>query len=126
IACGNNQQNDQQGSQQNEAQNSQQQYPEQELGWSLSAQTYTFKEFTFSEAVDKAKTAGLQSVEAYNGQELGGGIAGNFDFNMDEDTRQAILKQLDEKGMKLVAFGVVTGNTEEEWKQLFAFADAMG
>lgn len=126
IACGNNQQNDQQGSQQNEAQNSQQQYPEQELGWSLSAQTYTFKEFTFSEAVDKAKTAGLQSVEAYNGQELGGGIAGNFDFNMDEDTRQAILKQLDEKGMKLVAFGVVNGNTEEEWKQLFAFADAMG
>ncbi len=103
-----------------------QSYPEKKLGWSLSAQTYTFKEFTFFEAVDKAKSAGLQSVEAYNGQELGGGMAGKFDYKMDAATQKAILKELRKKGVKLVAFGVVNGNTEAEWKQLFAFADAMG
>ena len=126
IACVNNQQQNEQSNQQTEMQATQSQYPEQELGWSLSAQTYTFKEFTFAEAVDKAKAAGLQSVEAYNGQQLGGGIAGNFDFRMDDTTQQAVTNLLREKGIKLVAFGVVNGSTEEEWQQLFAFADAMG
>lgn len=102
------------------------QYPEEELGWHLSAQTYTFKEFTFFEAVDKAKAANLLSVEAYNGQEIGGGIPGKFNYGMDEATRNAILQQLEQKGMKLYAFGVVNGNTEEEWNQLFAFAKSMG
>jgi len=104
----------------------QQQFPEQELGWSLSAQTYTFKEFSFFEAVDKAKSSGLLSVEAYNGQELGGGLTGKFEFKMDTVTRQAVLQQLDDKGMALVAFGVVNGDTDEEWEQLFAFAHTMG
>src|SRR5690606_14611469 len=103
-----------------------QQYPEKKLGWTLSAQTYTFKEFTFFEAVDKAKSAGLQSVEAYNGQEIGGGIAGKMDYKMEPATRKAILKQLKKEGVKVLAFGVVNGNTEDEWRQLFEFADAMG
>jgi len=102
------------------------QLPEKKLGWYLSAQTYTFNRFTFFEAVDKTISAGLHSVEAYNGQEIGGGIAGKMDFKMPAEQRQAILKALKKKGVKLCAFGVVNGNTEEEWRQLFEFAKAMG
>ncbi|WP_353196774.1 sugar phosphate isomerase/epimerase [Parapedobacter defluvii] len=102
------------------------QQPEKKLGWHLSAQTYTFNRFTFFEAVDKTLQAGLNSVEAYPGQELGGGLEGVMDYNMDAAQRKAILRALKKKKVKLCAFGVVNGNTEEEWKQIFEFAKAMG
>ena len=102
------------------------QQPEKKLGWTLSAHTYTFKQFTFFEAVDKALQAGLTSVEAYPGQKLGGGMEGTMDYQMDAAQRKAILRALKKKKVKLQAFGVVKGNTEAEWKQLFAFAKAMG
>ncbi len=102
------------------------QQPEEKLGWYLSAQTYTFNRFTFFEAVDKSIGAGLKSVEAYNGQEIGGGIEGRMDYKMEPSKRKAILKELKKRGVQLCAFGVVNGDTEEEWKQLFEFAKAMG
>lgn len=103
-----------------------QQQPERKLGWHLSAQTYTFNRFTFFEAVDKTLGAGLTSVEAYPGQALGGDMEGTMDYNMEPAKRKAILKALKEKGVKLCAFGVVNGNNEEEWIQIFEFAKAMG
>jgi len=103
-----------------------QQQPERKLGWTLSAQTYTFNRFTFFEAVDKTLSAGLHSVEAYPGQQLGGDMEGAMDYNMDAAKRKAILKALKEKGVKLSAFGVVNGNNEAEWTQIFEFAKAMG
>ena len=102
------------------------QQPEKKLGWYLATQTYTFNRFTFFEAVDKTLSAGLNAVEAFNGQEIGGGIEGAMDYKMEPGKRKAILKVLKKKGVKLCAFGVVNGNTEEEWKQLFEFAKAMG
>lgn len=102
------------------------QYPEEKLGWYLSAQTYTFNRFTFFEAVDKAIQAGLHSVEAYPGQEIGGGIEGKMDYKMDEAKRKAILKALKKKKVKVCAFGVVNADNEADWRQLFAFAKAMG
>lgn len=102
------------------------QQPEKKLGWSLSTQTYTFNRFSFFEAVDKTLEAGLNSVEAYPGQKLGGGMEGEMDYNMDAAQRKAILRALKKKKVKLCAFGVVNGNTEEEWKQIFEFAKAMG
>ncbi|SEK95623.1 sugar phosphate isomerase/epimerase family protein [Parapedobacter koreensis] len=101
------------------------QQPEKKLGWYLSAQTYTFNRFTFFEAVDKTLGAGLNSVEAFNGQEIGGGIEGKMDYKMDAEKRKAILKALKKKKVKLCAFGVVNGTTDEEWRQLFEFAKAM-
>ncbi len=102
------------------------QQPEKKLGWYLSTQTYTFNRFTFFEAVDKTIAAGLNSVEAFNGQEIGGGIEGRMDYKMEPAKRKAILKELKKRKVKLCAYGVVNGNTEEEWRQLFEFAKAMG
>ncbi|MEC3878824.1 sugar phosphate isomerase/epimerase family protein [Parapedobacter sp. 10938] len=103
-----------------------QQQPEKKLGWYLSAQTYTFNRFTFFEAVDKTLSAGLKSVEAYPGQQLGGGMGGVMDYKMDAAKRKAILKALKKEGVKLCAFGVVNGSNEAEWTQIFEFAKAMG
>ncbi|WP_353131129.1 sugar phosphate isomerase/epimerase family protein, partial [Parapedobacter pyrenivorans] len=54
------------------------------------------------------------------------GIEGSMDYKMDAEKRKAILKALKKKGVKLYAFGVVNGDNEAEWKQLFEFAKAMG
>ncbi|WP_353130938.1 sugar phosphate isomerase/epimerase family protein, partial [Parapedobacter pyrenivorans] len=54
------------------------------------------------------------------------GIEGSMDYKMDAEKRKAILKALKKKGVKLYAFGVVNGDNETEWKQLFEFAKAMG
>ncbi len=100
--------------------------PESKLGWKLGAQAYTFRLFTFFEAIDKMDTCGLKYVEAFRSQTIGGGIPGKMDFKMNKETQQLVLKKLKEKGVTLMAFGVVNGLNDEEWRQLFVFCKAMG
>lgn len=102
------------------------QAPENRLGWKLGAQAYTFNRFTFFEAIDKIDSCGLKYVEAFSRQPIGGGIGGIMDYHMDVSARQQILQKLKEKGVKLVAYGVVKANNEADWRQLFEFGKAMG
>lgn len=101
-------------------------YPESKLGWKLAVQTSTFRRFTFFESIDKIKACGLSYVEGFTGQEIGGGLPGKTDYHMDKATRDKILQMLREKGVKFVAYGVVTPHTEADWRQLFDFGKAMG
>lgn len=100
--------------------------PESKLNWNLGAQAWTFHHFTFFEAIDKIKECGLSYVEAFPGQTIGGGIEGKMDYNMPVAKQKAILKILKEKKVKLISFGVVGADSEEEWKKLFEFAKTMG
>lgn len=94
----------------------------EKLGWRLGSQAYTFKEFTFAEALDKLKSIDLKYVEAYPGQKIGGDIEGNIHHSMDANTRAKVKQLLDEKGIKLVCYGVVSGKDEAEWRSIFDFA----
>ncbi|MBA4168087.1 MAG: sugar phosphate isomerase/epimerase [Chitinophagaceae bacterium] len=102
-----------------------QQDPEGRWGWKLGSQAWTFNKFTFFEAVDKIKSCGLSFVEAFPGQPLGGGLEGDMDFHMPTEKRQRILAMLKEKGVKMIAFGVVNAKDPEDWKKLFEFAKNM-
>jgi sugar phosphate isomerase/epimerase len=98
----------------------------EDMGWMLGAQAYTFNRFTLSEALDKMDSCGINYVECYSSQRIGGGIEGTTDFKMDA-TKRAQLKALFKKKHKqLVAYGVVTPKDETEWQQVFAFAKDMG
>ncbi|TXK45731.1 sugar phosphate isomerase/epimerase [Pontibacter qinzhouensis] len=103
-----------------------QKHPEAKLGWELGAQAYTFKNFTFYEALSKIDSCGLKYVEAYPGQPLGGGLEGKMDIRMEAEKRQQLLAMLKKKGIKMKAFGVVSPGNAEDWRQLFIFAKAMG
>uniref|UniRef100_UPI003216D82F sugar phosphate isomerase/epimerase family protein n=1 Tax=uncultured Draconibacterium sp. TaxID=1573823 RepID=UPI003216D82F len=94
--------------------------------WKLGVQSYSFHRFTFTEAVDKAHQLGLNYIEVYYGQPLGEGMEGTMDFKMDKETRKQVLKYAKSKKVKIIASGVVICKDEQEWKQLFEFADAMG
>src|SRR6478672_4836025 len=71
-------------------------YPESKLGWKLGSQAYTFKKYSFFEAIDKIDSCGLKYVEAFPTQTIGGGVEGKMDFKMDEKSRDLILKKLQE------------------------------
>lgn len=103
-----------------------QKHPEAKLGWKLGSQAYTFKEFTFFEAIDKIDSCDLKYVEAFPGQTLGGGMEGKMDYKMPEEKRKEILARLKKKGIKMVAFGVISLDNENDWRQLFEFGKAMG
>ncbi len=102
------------------------QVPEEKLGWKLGAQAYTFKEFTFFEAIEKIKSCGLSFVEAFPGQEIGGGIPGVMGTDLSEQSRIAILEKLDQEGVELISYGVVGAKGREQWLDLFEFANRMG
>ncbi len=97
-----------------------------QMGWKLGVQSYTFHKFSYQQAVDKANQLGLNYIEVYFGQDLGEGMDGAMDYNMDKSTRSAILKYAKSKNVKIFACGVAVCSSEEEWDQLFKFADNMG
>jgi sugar phosphate isomerase/epimerase len=98
----------------------------EDLDWKLGVQAYTFKNFTFAEALDKIKSIDLEYVEAYPGQKIGGGIEGTMHYNMDAETRNKVKQLLDSKGIEMVAYGVVSGQNEQDWRNLFEFTQDMG
>jgi sugar phosphate isomerase/epimerase len=100
--------------------------PEEKLGWKLGAQAYSFRLFTFFDAIQKVDSCNLKYIEAFPGQTIGGGIEGKMDFNMPAEKRNQILALLKDKGITLHAFGVVRADSPESWRQLFVFAKAMG
>jgi sugar phosphate isomerase/epimerase len=102
------------------------QQKEAKLGWKFGAQAYSFRLFTLAEALDKMDSCGFQYVECYPGQTIGGGIEGKMDYKMDAAKRAQVLDLLKSKKKTLMAFGVVNGNNEDEWRQIFEFAKAMG
>lgn len=100
--------------------------PEDKAGWKLGAQAYSFRLFPFAEALRKIDSCGLKYVEAYPGQTIGGGLDGKMDFSMDVATRQAVKKLIKDRGLTVVAYGVINPKTDEDWKALFEFAKDMG
>jgi sugar phosphate isomerase/epimerase len=97
-----------------------------ELGWEVGFQAYTFHKFTFTEALLKGDSIGLTIVEAYPGQEIGGGIEGTTEFTMDQETRNKLKELLAARGMQMKAYGVAVPEDSAGWKQLFDFAKDMG
>ncbi len=100
--------------------------PETALGWKLGAGTYTFNRFTFFEAIDKIDSCGLKYAEIFPEHIIGGGINGTMDYNMNADTRNAVLKKINDKGITIIAYGVVTPKSDSAWRKLFEFGKLMG
>lgn len=97
-------------------------------GWRLGSQAYTFRLFTFYEAVEKVASAGMDWIEAYPGQRLNPEkpeLRMNHDLPPEE--RAEVKKMLEQMGVKVVNYGVVgLPNDEEKCRQVFDFARDMG
>jgi len=96
------------------------------LEWKLGVQLWTFHNFPFVTAIEKADSAGIKFIEAFPGQPMGGDFKDTFGIGMSADSRTKVKDLLAKKGITLVAFGVVVPQTPAEWKKTFDFAKDMG
>lgn len=95
--------------------------------WNLGMQTYTFREYTMLESIDKVAELGLLKIEAYSGQKVGAEFGDmKFDYKSSEEARMAVKEKLDEAGVELVAyyFGHLGGD-EAVAREVFEFAGDM-
>ena len=96
------------------------------LGWQLGVHSYTFKNFTIFEAIDKNKSLGLKHMGISGGVRLDAKRSPRT-MELGEQDLQAIRKKLDEAGIKLVNMGVVQLPADEAAsRKAFEFAKKMG
>lgn len=96
--------------------------------WQLSVQTWTFHKYSFLESVEKADSLGIEYLEVYPGQKIGGAIPGVFSYTLDRDARDKLKQYLKYKNIRVVALGVVDKHyyNKDNLEQFFAFAKYMG
>ncbi|RYG05195.1 MAG: sugar phosphate isomerase/epimerase [Chitinophagaceae bacterium] len=95
--------------------------------WKLGVQLWTFKNFPFVTAIEKADSAGIKFIEAFPGQKLGGDFKDSaFTPDMSAESRAKVKQLLSSKGMRLVAFGVTGAKDAAGWDKLLSFAKDMG
>jgi len=94
----------------------------EKLGWRLGCQAYSFRMFTFHEAVDKVQSLGLHYIEMYPGQKLSAEQPDvRTNQSMSPEVRKQVKQKLADAGVKLVNFGVTGAN-----RSTFEFAKDMG
>lgn len=95
-------------------------------GFKLGVQMWTFKEFSFSDALNKMDSSGIKNIEAFIGQNLGGGLTGKYGLDMSGDTRTKLKALLAKHGIQAVAMGVIVPKNKQEWIKTFELAKDMG
>ena len=94
--------------------------------WKLGVQMWTFRMFTFADALDKVDSAGIKYIEAFWGQPLGAGMKDSFGIRMSDESKAKLKQLLQQKGISIVAMGVIVPNTRDEWKKAFDLAKEFG
>jgi sugar phosphate isomerase/epimerase len=94
--------------------------------WKIGVQMWTFRVFTFAEALNKVDSAGVKYIEAFWGQPLGAGMKDSFGVRMSDDSKAKLKEMMKSKGISIVAMGVIVPKTREEWKQAFDLAKEFG
>lgn len=92
----------------------------------LGVQMWTFRMFTVTDALNKVDSAGIKHIEAFWGQKLGGDMKGEFGINMSADDKEKLKKLLQAKGIDIVAMGVISPGSKEEWVKAFDLAKDFG
>jgi sugar phosphate isomerase/epimerase len=94
----------------------------------VAVQCWTFRKFSFFEALEKIKELGIRFVQPYPGQLLDGKDPNlRFDHNLPDDQIERIKRRLRELDLVLVGYGVVGfENTEESARKVFEFARKLG
>jgi len=100
----------------------------EKLGWQLGCQAYTFRLFTFYEAVEKVASLGLHCIEAYPSQKLSKQKPElKINESMSAATRKEVKTRLADAGVKLLNFGVCgLPKDEKACRKTFEFAVQMG
>lgn len=97
----------------------------EDFGWKLCVGSYTFRLFTFEEALNKVDSLGVRYIEMATKQQISEAIEGTTEYIMDETTQKRILKLCADRNIKILSYGVINGKDEEDWETIFKFAKNM-
>ena len=94
----------------------------------VAMQCWTYRRYSFFEAVEKTKALGIKYLQAYSGQPLSAeDKAAVFSHLMTDPQIDLVRKKLAEAGMEVVGYGVVDiGRTEPEMRKAFEYARKIG
>jgi sugar phosphate isomerase/epimerase len=94
----------------------------------VAMQCWTYRKYTFYEAVEKTRALGIRYLQAAPSQALSPGEKeARFDHQMSDAQIEKVRKKLSESGMEVVSYGVVDlGRTEAGMRRVFDFARKMG
>jgi len=95
-------------------------------GFKLGIQMWTFRMFSFSDALDKVDSSGIKNIEAFIGQNLGGGMTGKYGLDMSPETLAKLKALLNKHGIQAVAMGVIVPKNKTEWIKTFELAKNLG
>lgn len=90
--------------------------------WKLGVQLWTFRMYTISEALQKADSCGIKYIEAFWGQALGAGTKDTFGISMTQAGRDKLKELLKSHNIQMVAMGVISPGTKDEWVEAFKLA----
>jgi len=94
--------------------------------WKIGVQMWTFRMFSFADALNKVDSAGIKNIEAFWGQPLGADMKDSFGINMSDASKTKLKQLLQSKSIQIVAMGVISPDTKEEWKKAFDLAKEFG
>lgn len=96
--------------------------------WKTGIQTYTFHQYTLTEALEKSEELGLRYAEAFFFQSLGAGFPDSayLNFDLPAEHIELLKRKINDHGINLYAFGVAFYDSEEDWQKFFRFASEMG
>src|ERR1700726_3209449 len=87
--------------------------PDAVTDWKIGVQMWTFRMFSFADALKKLDSAGVKYTEAFFGQKLGADMNGSFGFDMSAETRAKLKELLKTRGGKIMPMGVITPRNRE-------------
>ena len=90
--------------------------------WKIGVQLWTFRMFTQAEALAKVDSAGVKYVEAFWGQAVDKISKDTFGIGLSDSGRLKLKGLLAQHHIQMVAMGVITPNTKEEWIKAFELA----
>ncbi|MCC7494649.1 MAG: ThuA domain-containing protein [Fimbriimonadaceae bacterium] len=77
---------------------------QEQLGWRLGVEAYTFHRFTLFEAIDKVAQLGLPYMGGLNFQKVSASIPKNLDPNLTDDEIQQVRLKLDAAGVRMLTY----------------------
>ncbi len=94
--------------------------------WKIGIQLWTFKMFTQEEALAKADSAGVKYVEAFFGQAVDKSSKDTFGLNLSDSGRLKLKGLLAQHQIQMVAMGVISPKSREDWVKAFDLAKYFG
>ena len=100
---------------------------QEELGWKLGIEAYTFKDNTFFEVIEKTDSLGLAYVGGLNVQNVSKDIPKKLDHNLSHGEIQQIRNKLASHGLSMLTYFVfdIPGD-RAECEKIFEFGKKLG